>query len=81
MVKIGITNKPSQRHAQLVNSTPFGFSTYRQLYCEDGSQPPILERMFHDQFPSTGLRGFDGATEWRKMHPDIITWLDLLGAQ
>jgi hypothetical protein len=81
LVKIGITNKPSQRHNQLTNATPFNFSAYRQLHCEDGAVPPMLERMFHDEFPSANLRGFDGATEWRQMSPDVTTWLDLLGAQ
>lgn len=81
MVKIGISNVPHQRHAQLANSTPFAFSTHRQLHCDDGTVPPMLERMFHDQFPSAELRGFDGATEWCRMSQDVTTWFDLLGAQ
>jgi hypothetical protein len=81
MIKIGISNVPEQRHIILTRKTPFDFTTHRQLHCEDGSQPPMLERMFHDAFPSANLRGFDGATEWRHMSPDVTTWLDLLGAQ
>ena len=81
LVKIGITNKLSQRHSQLTNSTPFRFSIHRRLHCGDGLQPRMLERVFHDEFPSAGLYGFDGATEWRYMNPDITTWFDLLGAQ
>lgn len=79
MVKIGITNKIEQRHAQLASKTPFNFTMHRQLHCEDGSQPPMLERMFHDEFPSAGLTGFDGATEWRVWYPEVNTWFDLLG--
>lgn len=81
MVKIGISNVPDKRHAELRSDTPFNFTVYRQLYCEDGSQPPMLERMFHDEFASANQRGFDGATEWRQMSPDVATWLDLFNAK
>lgn len=81
MVKIGISNVPDKRHAELRSDTPFNFTVYRQLYCEDGSQPPMLERMFHDEFASANQRGFDGATEWRQMSSDVATWLDLFNAK
>lgn len=81
MIKIGISNTVHRRHIELKSATPFAFSVYRQLHCEDGSQPPMLERMFHNQFPSAELSGFDGATEWCRMSPDVTTWLDLLGAK
>lgn len=79
MVKIGISNVLRDRCATLKRKTPFGFTVYRQLTCEDGSLPPILEREFHNAFPTAGLRGFDGATEWRLWHDDVNTWFDLLG--
>ena len=79
MVKIGISNVPRDRHTNLKRRTPFKFSVHRQLHCEDGSHPPMLERLFHDVFPSVGLSGFDGATEWRMWHDDVNTWFDLLG--
>lgn len=78
MVKIGISNNPSHRHAILNLKTPFPFTVYREIHCEDGSIPPMLERQFHDAFPSAGLTGFDGATEWRLWHDDVNTWFDLL---
>jgi len=78
MIKIGISNQPSQRHRQLERKTPFKFSVHREIHCVDGSIPPSLEKLFHSQFPSAGLKGFDGATEWRQMNPDITTWLELL---
>lgn len=81
MIKIGISNVPDKRHIELRYDTPFQFIVHRQIHCDDGSQPPMLERIFHDQFPGAGLRGFDGATEWRQMNPDIDTWFDLFGAQ
>jgi hypothetical protein len=78
MVKIGISNVPSQRQSVLARYTPFKFTVYRELPSTDGSIPRTLEKLFHDQFPSAGLTGFDGATEWRQMSPDVTTWLDLL---
>jgi ssDNA-binding Zn-finger/Zn-ribbon topoisomerase 1 len=78
MIKIGITNNVKQRFSQLRKSTPFKFTVLRELSNTDGSIPRTLEKMFHDQFPSAGLTGFDGATEWRQMSPDVTTWLDLL---
>jgi hypothetical protein len=79
MIKIGISNIPEARHAQLARKTPFKFAVHRQIHCEDGTTPPMLERMFHNEFPSAGLRGFDGATEWRVWYPEVNTWFDLLG--
>jgi len=78
-VKIGISNSPDRRHRELKHRTPFDFTIHRQLHCEDGSIPPILEKQFHDAFPSAGLSGFDGATEWRLWHDDVNIWFDLLG--
>jgi len=79
MIKIGISNVPDRRHVDLRRATPFGFTVHRQLHCEDGTYPPMLEREFHNAFPSAGLKGFDGATEWRMWYPEVNTWFDLLG--
>lgn len=78
MVKIGISKNMARRHRELSRYTPFKFTILRELPNTDGSIPPTLEKLFHDQFPSAGLTGFDGATEWRQMSPDVTTWLDLL---
>lgn len=78
MVKIGITNRKIKRYRTLRWVTPFKFSVHREITCGDGSVPPMLEKLFHFQFPSAGLTGFNGATEWRQMSPDVTTWLDLL---
>jgi hypothetical protein len=78
MIKIGISNSPTKRQMTLRRNTPFKFSVHREIHCDDGSIPPSLEKLFHSQFPSAGLKGFDGATEWRQMNPDITTWLELL---
>lgn len=78
MVKIGISNRHFKRQQRLARFTPFKFSVHREIHCDDGAVPRMLERLFHNQFPSAGLKGFDGATEWRQMNTDITTWLDLL---
>jgi hypothetical protein len=78
MIKIGISNRSSRRFIELERKTPFKFSVHREIHCDDGAVPRMLERLFHHQFPSAGLKGFDGATEWRQMSPDITTWLELL---
>lgn len=78
LIKIGISNKPNNRQSILKRKTPFDFTVHREIRCADGSIPPSLEKLFHSQFPSAGLKGFDGATEWRQMNPDITTWLELL---
>jgi hypothetical protein len=78
MVKIGISNRHVKRRQKLARVTPFKFSVHREIHCDDGAVPRMLERLFHNQFPSAGLKGFDGATEWRQMSPDITTWLELL---
>lgn len=81
MVKIGISNVPDKRHVELQYDTPFKFTVYRQLHCDDGSIPPMLEREFHAAFKGVGLYNFDGATEWRHMSEDVTTWFDLMSAQ
>lgn len=62
-IKIGISNKPKQRHVKLAKNTPFKFSLIEQA-SGDGAKIAELERYFHDKYESAGLSGFDGATEW-----------------
>lgn len=78
-VKIGITSDTTVRYSALRRETPFRFGVIREICSADGSIPPMLERLFHNQFPSAGLSGFDGATEWRLWHDDVNIWFDLLG--
>ena len=62
--KVGITNKPKQRIAQLRKSTPFQFKVDTVVEVENAR---IEETRLHRLYPSAGLTGFDGATEWRVM--------------
>lgn len=62
--KIGITNKPSQRHAQLRRKTPFLFHV---VECIEGvgSWVSDAEREILNQFESVSFtESFDGSTEW-----------------
>lgn len=79
-VKIGISNNFRRRLVDLRRDTPFEIVVLRELSFYDGSIPPVLERQLHDRFPSAGLTGFNGATEWRVWHDDVHTWFELLGA-
>lgn len=62
-VKVGISNKPSQRYNQLEKATPFKFSIIEQIDYE-GSKIASLEKYFHNKYKSSCFYGFDGATEW-----------------
>lgn len=77
-VKIGISNKPSQRHRQLEIATPFKFNIVEQLE-GDGTKIAELEKYFHNKYESAGFKSFDGATEWLVCTPELIEELRGLG--
>lgn len=79
-VKIGISNNFSERVVSLRRNTPFEFHTIGLLNLEDGPSARSLERMFHSEFERSGFTGFDGATEWLKFDPQILSLLRILGA-
>jgi hypothetical protein len=60
--KVGITNHPLQRIAQLRKNTPFQFEVDKMVEVENARHE---ETRLHRLYPSAGLTGFDGATEWR----------------
>lgn len=63
-IKIGISNDPERRISQLRRNTPFNFSVI-SIY--EHPNAPKEEKRLHKLNPSAGLKGFDGATEWRKI--------------
>lgn len=65
-IKIGITNKPKQRHSQLLRSTPFTFSRIG-IICGDGVDIASIERKLLSDNESASLKGFNGCTEWLKV--------------
>lgn len=62
-IKVGISNNPNERIKRLESSTPFKFSKIMDYPC-DGLIARRIEKDFHLSHDSSGMRGFDGATEW-----------------
>lgn len=73
-IKVGISNRPEQRHKGLARSTPFEFEPIG-IYQMDGTDALNLETMTHRKFMSAGFTGFDGATEWLRYDPEIIEYI------
>ena len=64
-MKIGITNNPDQRQAQLSRATPFSF-TRIELIEGPGDQIADLEKELLSCYqPAEFTETFDGSTEWR----------------
>ena len=64
-MKIGITNKPNQRQAQLSRATPFSFKRI-ELIEGPGDQIANLEKELLAKYQPAGFtETFDGSTEWR----------------
>lgn len=72
MIKIGISNKYKNRIARLRGGTPFEFNLI-SVKSSSGSNIMALERYFHSKYESAGLSGFDGATEWLKYSPELMS--------
>ena len=63
-MKIGITHKPDQRHAQLSRETPFSFKRI-ELIEGPGEQIANLEKELLAEYqPAEFTETFDGHTEW-----------------
>ncbi len=78
-VKVGITNDLETRMYMLKRNTPFDFNLIEIIKFEKGEQARNLEMMFHKEFESARLKGFDGCTEWLRWNTDIQTWFRFLG--
>lgn len=79
-VKIGISNKPSQRHKQLELATPFKFNLVEQVH-GDGVKIAELEKSFHEKHESAGFTGFSGATEWLVFSDELLSELRRLSIE
>lgn len=64
-VKIGISNVPDQRLAQLKRRTPFSIERI-DLFETPSELTLQIEKFCHSQMDSANLTGFDGVTEWFK---------------
>ena len=79
-LKIGISNKPKQRHRKLKMSTPFKFDIVEQFE-GGGAKIASLEKHFHENYESAGFSGFDGATEWLVCSNELLTELRSLSIE
>lgn len=70
-IKVGITNKPSQRIKKLTQHTPFDFHLIAKVKTT-GAEAMRKEKYYHDKYESAGLTGFDGATEWLRYSPELM---------
>lgn len=78
-VKVGISNKPNARHAQLEKRTPFKFNLVEQ-FSGDGTKIAELEKHFHKKYEIAGFNGFDGATEWLACSDELLGELRTINA-
>ena len=77
-VKIGITNKTSQRYKQLEKATPFKFNLIEQV-SGDGVKIAKLEKYFHDKYEIAAFSGFNGATEWLVCTDELLQEIREMG--
>lgn len=71
-IKVGISNKPKQRLQQLKSATPFQFNLIAKVKTT-GTEAMRKEKYYHKKYESAGLTGFDGATEWLKYSPELMS--------
>jgi len=79
-VKIGITNNPQMILKTLRARTPFDFHPIEIIKFQNGKNALMWESIFHNTFCSSGLRGFDGCTEWLKWSTQISEWLRFIAS-
>lgn len=75
LMKIGISNNPKRRHAQLQRSTPFPIKKVSQIRFDIGRDARMAERSAHRLFSSAELSGFDGCSEWFHWDDEAISAL------
>ena len=74
-MKIGITNKPDQRQAQLSRVTPFSFKRI-ELIEGPGEQIANLEKELLTKYQPAGFADvFDGYSEWRLWDDSVRSYL------
>ena len=74
-MKIGITNKPNQRQAQLSKATPFSFKRI-EIIEGQGEQIANIEKELLTKYqPAEFTERFDGSTEWRLWDDSVRDYL------
>jgi len=64
-MKIGITNKPDQRNAQLSRSTPFSFKRIELIEGSGELIANLEKELLAEYRPAEFTKTFDGYSEWR----------------
>ncbi len=64
-MKIGITNKPDQRHAQLSRATPFPFERIELIEGQGDHIADLEKELLAEYLPAGFTETFDGYSEWR----------------
>lgn len=77
-VKIGISNTFARRLKQLRVATPFHFEPVELINHDDGRVIATYERFAHSVTLSAGMKGFDGATEWRVWDNRVVELVNML---
>lgn len=71
-IKVGISNQPLKRFQDLKTETPFPFDVLDVLHSKSGLAVKCVESIIHNSFPSAGLSGFSGCTEWLTPNAELI---------
>lgn len=71
-MKIGITNKPEQRHSQLSRSTPFSFKLIELIEGTGDKIAKLEKELLAEYQPAEFTERFDGSTEWRLWDSKIV---------
>lgn len=71
-IKVGISNNPSQRLQKLKSATPFDFHFIAEVKTT-GAEAMRKEKYYHHKYESASLTGFDGATEWLRFCPELMS--------
>lgn len=71
-IKVGITNNLSKRITRLANRTPFDFHIIANVKTT-GIEAICKEKYYHRKYESAHLTGFDGATEWLRYSPELMS--------
>ena len=71
-MKIGITNKPNQRQAQLSRATPFLFKRIELIEGQGDWIADLEKEILAEHQPADFTEKFDGSTEWRLWNSNVV---------
>lgn len=80
-MKIGITNKPEQRHSQLSRATPFSFKRIEMVEGNGEFISNLEKQLLAKYQPAEFTELFDGSTEWRLWDSEIVNQIKQSNSQ